>query len=171
MHSSTCFEHYYAHRQEDLNVSIQHLVPDFVTLLRWPFGAQVKRGRSPLLTCAPNRFNKEIVHQVGKQDYIEIVRVPSQCILSVMNVIINNQETFQWNSSIHNINTRNKHHLHGPDTKLSYFQKSTFYSGIKIFNNLWSRVTFLKNDKAKFKAALITYLHTQSFYSVDEFFV
>ena len=52
--SSTCFEQYYAHLQEDLIVSIQHLVPDFVTLLRWAFGAQVKRGRSPLLTCAPN---------------------------------------------------------------------------------------------------------------------
>jgi len=28
------FEQYYAHLQEDLIVSIQHLVPDFVTLLR-----------------------------------------------------------------------------------------------------------------------------------------
>ena len=82
------------------------MVPDFVTLLRWPFGAQVKRGLRPVLTCAPNghlrrvtnsgtrccidtiksswrwalycskhveehnRFNKEIVHQVGKQNYI-----------------------------------------------------------------------------------------------------
>jgi len=32
LHSCTCFEHYYAHLQEDLIVSIQHLVPDFVTL-------------------------------------------------------------------------------------------------------------------------------------------
>ena len=88
-----------------------------------------------------------------------------------MNVIINNQETFKWNSSIHNINTRNKHHLHAPDAKLSCFQKSTFYSGIKIFNSLWSRVSFLKNDKVKFKAASIKYLRTQSFYSVDEIFL
>jgi hypothetical protein len=41
LHSSTCFEHYYAHLQEDLIVSIQHLVPDFITPRRWPFGAQV----------------------------------------------------------------------------------------------------------------------------------
>ena len=34
LHSSTCFDHYYAHLQEGLIVSIQHLVPDFVTLLR-----------------------------------------------------------------------------------------------------------------------------------------
>ena len=31
-------------------------------------------------------------------------------------------------------------------------------------------MTILKNDKAKFKAALTIYLHTHSFYSVDEFF-
>ena len=42
----TCFEQYYAHLQEDLMVCIQHLVPDFVTLLRGPFGVQVKRGLS-----------------------------------------------------------------------------------------------------------------------------
>jgi len=29
----------------------------------------------------------------------------------------------------------------------------------------------LKNDKAKYKAALGKYLHTHSFYSVDEFFM
>jgi hypothetical protein len=28
----------------------------------------------------------------------------------LMKVIVKNQETFQTNSSIHNINTRNKHH-------------------------------------------------------------
>jgi len=32
-------------------------------------------------------------------------------------------------------------------------------------------VTVLKNDTAKFKAALRKYLHTHSLYSVDEFFV
>ena len=30
--SSTCFEQYYAHLQEDLIISIQHLVPDFLTV-------------------------------------------------------------------------------------------------------------------------------------------
>ena len=88
--------------------------------------------------------------------------------LSSMNFIINNHEIFS-DSSIHNINTRNKHHLHRPDANLCCYHKSTFYAGIKIFSSLPPSVTILKNDMAKFKAAFIKYLYTQPFYSVDEF--
>jgi hypothetical protein len=42
----------------------------------------------------------------------EITPVPCQYILSLTNFIINKHENFQTNSSIHSINTRNKHHLH-----------------------------------------------------------
>jgi len=50
-------------------------------------------------------------------------------------------------------------------------KKSTFYTGIKIFNSLPRNLTILKNEKAKFKAALRKYLNTHSFYSGDEFFM
>jgi len=77
-----------------------------------------------------------------------------------MSSIINNHEIFQINSSIHNINTKNKHHLHRPNANLSCFQKSTFYAGIKISSSLPASLTFLKNDNTKFKAALRKYLNT-----------
>jgi len=80
---------------------------------------------------------------------LEILPVPCQYILSLMNFIINNQENFQTNSSIHSINTGNKQHLHKPDANLSYFQKSTCFAGIKIFNSLQPSVTILKSDMAK----------------------
>ena len=64
---------------------------------------------------------------------LEILPVPCQYILSLMNFIINNQEFLQTNSSMNNINTKIKHHLHKPNANLSCFQKSTFYAGIKIF--------------------------------------
>jgi len=86
-----------------------------------------------------------------------------------MNFIINNQENFQTNSSTHNINTQNKHHLHRPNANLSCFQNSKFYAGIKMVNSLPPSLTILKNDKAKFKAALRQYLNAQSAYSADEF--
>ena len=86
-----------------------------------------------------------------------------------MNFIINNENIFS-NSSIHNI-TRSKHHFYRLNANLSYFQKSIFYGGIKIFKSIPSSVTILKNDKAKFKAALRKYLHMHSFYSVDEIFM
>jgi len=88
-----------------------------------------------------------------------------------MSFIINNQEIFQINSSIRNINTRHKHHLHRPNAHLSCFQKSKSYDGIKIFNTVPHGVTILKNDKAEFKAALRKYLHTHSFYCLDEFII
>ena len=45
---------------------------------------------------------------------LEILPVPCQYILSLMNFIINNQENFQTNSSTHNINAGNEHDLQKP---------------------------------------------------------
>ena len=78
---------------------------------------------------------------------------------------------FQTNISIHNINTKNKHHLHRPNVNLPCFQKSAFYAGIKIFNSLPPSFTILKHDKAKFKATLRKYLYTHSLHSVDKLFM
>jgi len=86
-----------------------------------------------------------------------------------MNFVINHQENVQTNSSIHDINTRNKHqtnapihdintqnmhNLRRPNVKLSCFKKRTFYAGIKLFNYLPCSPKILKNGKAKFKVAL-----------------
>ena len=67
---------------------------------------------------------------------LEILPVPWQYIFSLMNFLVDNQENFKTNSSVHSINTRNKDHFHRPFTNLSCFQKSAFYSGIRIFNSL-----------------------------------
>jgi hypothetical protein len=76
---------------------------------------------------------------------LEILPVPWQYIFSLMNFFVNNQENFQTNSSVHSINARNKHLLHRPTANLSCFQKSAFYSSIRIFNSLPCSVTNLKN--------------------------
>ena len=47
--------------------------------------------------------------------------------------------------------------------------KSTFCAGIRIFNSWPCNLTFLKNEKTKFKVALKKYLNTHCLYSVDEF--
>jgi IS1 family transposase len=100
---------------------------------------------------------------------LQILPLPCEYILPLLNFIINNQEHFQTNSAVHSVNPRNKHHLHRPVANLSCFQKSTYYSGIKIFNNLPSSLKSLMNEKVEFKVALKQYLNTYSFYSVDEF--
>jgi IS1 family transposase len=100
---------------------------------------------------------------------LEILPVACQYMFSLMNFFVNNQENFQTNSSVHSINTRNKHHLHRPVANLSCLQKSSFCSGIRIFNSLPHSLTNLKNEKAQFKVALRRCLNAHSFYSVDEF--
>ena len=85
-----------------------------------------------------------------------------------MSFFIGNQEKFHTNSSVHNINTRNKHHLHRPVAILSRFQKGASYSGIRIFNSLPWSITNFKNEKTQFKVALKKFLNAHSFYSVDE---
>jgi hypothetical protein len=50
---------------------------------------------------------------------LEILPVPCQYIFSLMSFFVNNQENFQTNSSVHSINTRNKHQLHRPIDNLS----------------------------------------------------
>jgi len=74
--------------------------------------------------------------------------------LEILNFISSNQKGFRTNSSIHNIKTKNKHHLHRPNASLSFFPKSMFCAGIRIFKNLPPSVTILKNHKAAIRKCL-----------------
>ena len=71
-----------------------------------------------------------------------------------MSFLIGNQDKFLTNSSVHSINTRNKHHLHRPIANLSCFQKGAFYAGIRIFNYLPRSIANFRNVKPQFKLAL-----------------
>jgi hypothetical protein len=57
-------------------------------------------GAHPRTSCR-NLFKK-----------LEILSVPSQYIHYLINFFVSNHKNFRTNSSIHSINTRNKHHLH-----------------------------------------------------------
>jgi hypothetical protein len=43
---------------------------------------------------------------------------------------------FQSNADVHIVNTRHKHDLNKSTANISCFQRSTYYAGIKFFNNL-----------------------------------
>jgi hypothetical protein len=72
-------------------------------------------------------------------------------VFSIINFITNNKEYFQTNALVHSVNTRYKDYLHKPTANLSCFQKSTYYAGIKIFNNLPSDLESLMNEKYDLK--------------------
>jgi hypothetical protein len=62
-----------------------------------------------------------------------------------------------------------KHYLCNQVANLLGFQKSTYYAGIKIFNNLSSDLKILMNEKAQLKIAQKRYLNTHSLYYADEY--
>jgi hypothetical protein len=85
---------------------------------------------------------------------LENLTLSSQYIFSLINFITNNKEHFQTNAEVHSVHTRHKHYPHKPTTNLSCFQKSAYYAGIKIGNNMLSDLKNLMNVKAQFKIAL-----------------
>ena len=76
---------------------------------------RIMAGAQPRTSCR-SLFTKKF----------EILPVPCQYILSLIKFFANNQETFKTNSSIHNINTRNKHYFHRPNAKLSLKKKKKY---------------------------------------------
>jgi hypothetical protein len=81
---------------------------------------------------------------------LQVLPLPCEYIFLLLNIILSNQGHFQANSAVHSV-TRNKHHLHRPIANLTGLQKSTYYFGTKIFNNLPSSLKSLMTEKAKLK--------------------
>jgi hypothetical protein len=67
---------------------------------------------------------------------LDTLTLPCEYIFSLKNFIVNNQEYFQADTALHSVNARNSCGLDKAIAKLSCFQKSAYYSGINIFNNL-----------------------------------
>jgi hypothetical protein len=105
----------------------------------------------------------------GAHFKLQILPLPWEYIFSLLNIVINNLEYLQSNSAIHFVNTRIKHRLHRPAANLTCLQKNTYYSGIKIVNNLPASLGCLTTEKAKFKIALKQYWNAHTSYCVDEF--
>jgi hypothetical protein len=93
-----------------------------------------------------------------------ILSLSSEFLLSLLSFVVDNIETFQTNSDIHNISTRYRYNLYVPNTNLSKYQKGVYYSGIKLFSNLPCTIKSMNHDIKKIKPAL-----SHSFQSIEEF--
>jgi hypothetical protein len=49
-------------------------------------------------------------------------------------------------------------------------KSESYFTGMKVFNNLPQSLKNLSNDTKQFKSELKNYLHAHSFYSIDEYF-
>jgi hypothetical protein len=50
------------------------------------------------------------------------------------------------------------------------YQRGPYYFGIKLFNYLPSNIKELANNIKQFRAALSAFLHSKSFYTLEEYF-
>jgi hypothetical protein len=101
---------------------------------------------------------------------MKILPLCSQYIYSLMLYIINNIHLFVRNAEVHNINTRQKVNLFPPSTSFTKVLKGAYYLGIKIYNHLPGELKQISNDPKSFEPALKRFLHTNCFYTLNEYF-
>ena len=80
-------------------------------------------GSTPKISC------RRLFRELG------ILTVTSQFILSLMRFLSSNLEIYKFNTSVHDINTRDKQKLYKPNVRLSAYQKGVYYNSINIYNN------------------------------------
>ena len=77
---------------------------------------------------------------------------------------------FLSKNEIHNFNTQCKFNLHLFSVNLTVVQRSVFYSGCKIFNNLPLQIRSHFEDLRFFKKKLKSFRIDQSLYSIVEYY-
>jgi hypothetical protein len=78
---------------------------------------------------------------------------------------------FKINSEVHSFNNRNNATFFQPSTYLKICQKGPYRSGIKVFNSLPFEISNSSTKEQRFKVVLKKFLLTQSFYTLDEYFI
>jgi hypothetical protein len=64
--------------------------------------------------------------------------------------LLQNIDIYVFNSSVHELNTRNKLKLHKPTINLTTCQKGAYYASIKVFNKLPKFIADLVLDENAF---------------------
>jgi hypothetical protein len=81
--------------------------------------------------------------------------------------VVQNKNLFMTNNENHNLDTRQRNNLYLPQANLNIYQKGAYYSGIKIFNI--KEIKNIADNQNKFKISLKKFLHTYSFYTIEEY--
>jgi len=100
---------------------------------------------------------------------LQILTLTSQYILSLIRFLSSNLEIYNFNTSVHNINTRHKLKLHKPATIITMYERSVYCNSINIYNKLPDDLVELVSNKKCFLLQLKKCLTDKSFYSVEEF--
>jgi hypothetical protein len=99
---------------------------------------------------------------------LDILLLASEFLLSLLSFVVDNIETFQTNSDIHEVQDTDITFLCQTLTSVN-IQKGVYCTGIKLFSNLPPTIKSLNHDIKKFKPAIKEYLLSHSVYFVEEF--
>jgi len=83
-------------------------------------------------------------------------------VLSVLLFVVKSKYLYTTNQEIYYFTTRLNTNLHPPVSNLTVFQKTAYYSGIKLFSHVPLKIKSLSNEIKLFKPALrifLTYIH------------
>jgi len=80
-----------------------------------------------------------------------------------MRFLSSSLEIYNFNTSVHNINTRHELKLHKPAARLTMYQRSVYYNSINIYNKLPDDLAELVLNKKCFLLQL-KYLTDKPFY-------
>jgi len=133
-----------------------------------PHAMKIFRMQKRIVRIMMGRTNRVSCRNLFKR--LEILPFASQYILLLMLFIVNNKNLFTLNSENHTKGTRQNNNFYQPITNLTVYQKGVHYMGIKIFNSLPPHIKDLYNYVRKFEMYLNRFLHTHSFYSIEEYF-
>jgi hypothetical protein len=98
---------------------------------------------------------------------LRILLLQSQYIFSLLLIIIDHKDLYQTTSQVH---TRCKLDFYYLQSSLTIHQKGHYYFGIRLFSHLPLYIKELVHDNKQFRKALIVFLHTESFYTIEEYF-
>jgi len=91
---------------------------------------------------------------------LQILLLTSQYLLSLLMFVVQNKNLFSTNIKNHNTDTRQRNNSYLPQANLAIYQKWTYYSGIKMFNNLPLEIKNIAGNQKRFKTALKQFLYT-----------
>jgi hypothetical protein len=78
---------------------------------------------------------------------------------------------YHMTSQMHGFNTRHNFDLYLPQADLTNYQRGAYYFDNKLFNHLSLNIKELTHNTKQFRAALSAFfLHSKSFYTLDEYF-
>jgi hypothetical protein len=99
-----------------------------------------------------------------------ILPLQSQYIFSLLLLVIDHKDLYQTTSQIHGINTKCKLDFYYPQSIRRIHQKGPYYFGIRLFNHLPLYIKELVHDNKQFRKALSVFIHSKSFYTIEEYF-